>query len=420
MKRFLSLIFGAAMLCGCTADDPGQIMDGDGMEYDFITYNIKGDWVQIGTDTPWHLQFTNDTVKWTDENGKEGTADFSAAESGYTAENTLTFSGGDIPFETMLFRRMKVGAWPVSLLYQTDSADAEPERVFVYYEDERHIPEGFIPPLTPPATDEEKLNRTLMDEILRGSWTEIRTDEPAKLEFEQDQLRYTGEESTLETAYILKPAGNAENLVRVIEPSEMTVDFMELHYRLKNINGSKVRMIFGIELTDGGADDMQVTKVFAHTDDLDLIPADYVPGYEKDDVYVYAPETEPADGLFVSDAMEMLEWLGRTPADAGIDEKYITEWNIPFDGKLFGKTAVGRIENKNEIERIVIYTELIGFDECCAAFEKIYGTPEEYDIPYMGGRGTGTGRKYTDDRFRIDVSTYTEADFTMVEFSLID
>lgn len=153
LGKLLMIAAGCFVLPGCTAQVPeGNIMDGDGMEYDFTRYQLVGEWTEYGEEYPWKLTFIEGSMRWITPEGTDGSADFTLDDSASDIHRTLTFLGEDAPFDTLLFRKIAVNGWNTNCLFQLDG-DGNTIRLFVKDTDVYLLPKDYTPA---PADGEQK------------------------------------------------------------------------------------------------------------------------------------------------------------------------------------------------------------------------------------------------------------------------
>ena len=412
----------ASIFSGCS-DSKGNVMDGDGMMYEFTAYELDGDWTEVGTDNPATLRFSDDSLYVSEDGDEEIHLTFSLSEDDSIKTRTLHIKEEGAPFEVLLFRMISVNGWNVNCLFEVEG-DGNASRVFVRNIDRSYLPTGYIPSpndgidYEPEPSeglpDQDALNAEFLEDILLGEWTEVGSDSPWTVTFGKKSVTWTDEKGTGETHdYSLSLGFN--NRMRYIYLSGSLRDFMEFIYTGKVIDGNKVRVMFAAD-EPTGTTEKDIIKAFVKNEDLDLIPEGYsVDYYTDNDVEYKAPDLKEV--YFVEEGMDIAGWLGKTHEEAGISEEYVENGSISFSGYIMGYKMTGRAyERDGGIADVSVYSYDADLDEMNLKLTEEYGEPETFDNPYVAGEGATMGWTYSGDGYTLSISAYSELPYISISF----
>ena len=238
--------------------------------------------------------------------------------------------------------------------------------------------------------------------------------------FDEIETVWTRSDGTVEShGYTVSPF-ETSNDYRYITCSGSLREFTTLLYRTKVIDGRQVRMIFAVSEVTGGTEPELVME-FVKDEDLDLLPDGYVPGLYKDNVFAYrAPDNTPV--YITLDAMEFRGWLGKSFAESGVDEQYIHDGAVPFNGYLFGEKVTGAAGNSCDEDicgSVAIYSTTLSYESVCEQFEARFGEGVDSDIPYVAGDGYTTVKTFTDRDVTYTVIRRSELPYIQITFDTI-
>lgn len=127
-------------------------------------------------------------------------------------------------------------------------------------------------------------------------------------------------------------------------------------------------------------------------------------------------------------ALELANTLGKTPEQAGIDDKYVNKnppfHSIAFFAKLFGKNAHGTIEfspvdtSAHIIDTVYVNTKELSYEECREKLIEIYGEPDfENEEPYVESLGGAvTTCEFKTEKYTATLKSASEESFIHITF----
>ncbi|MBQ9048049.1 MAG: hypothetical protein IJ120_09165 [Solobacterium sp.] len=426
--RLLVMAAGFGLLAGCIRKP--QVMDGPDMMYEFASYELVGDWTEINAEKPWKLSFTRDEITCTDDAGNSSVSAFSYELDHSIDKGTLMFQTADFVFDELLFERVEIGYHKISLLFDTDGNAVK--HVFVRDSDLHYIPEGYAPaPFEEEAVKTETVDQEALDaefrKMLEGVWVTFYTEDYSGYAFagaenltnitfnDEGSVWLFNDGSTMKISYTLEPADN--NYARTLQlynASAFYPPYPQMEYRLKNIDGKQIPVLFGATPTDGGPADLQIDIGFVKEADLTSIPK----GYRGDLANDYAAEPAVREAYAIADVSESAQWLGKTFAETGADEKYMHDGVLAFEVKLFEENVQGNAYFEDTCTKTAVQVKTMTLEECLEKLTEQYGEGKEYMTPYMGGVGAVKGYVFDRDTYVIDLHQGSEQDFVTVEFRL--
>lgn len=105
MKRIICLL--AALLFSCTAREPaGNIMDGDGMMRDFVSYDLEGRWIRIDSSETEELVFDRQNVKMIHSDGSTETFPYYVNDDSelQNDDHTIFIEAEGLPYDELIYQ----------------------------------------------------------------------------------------------------------------------------------------------------------------------------------------------------------------------------------------------------------------------------------------------------------------------------
>ncbi len=426
-KKLEKIILSLAVLGLPAACAKQKNQGGDEVKYDFAGYELAGGWTEYGTGSSRTLFFAGDTVLWKDDAGKEAEFPFAVEENGSVRRRQITFSGEEAPFDSLLFRMIDVNGWSVDCLFAMPEDDATAALLFVKDSDLFLLPDGYIPMPDDGEREEEIVPEEKVDEeqlteefqiILAGEWTEIQSEAPWRAVFDEKTVTWLLPDGSQETVDYSLDRYPSSNRIRYIQPMSIrgSYGFSSLIARKKIIGGEPLYVLFAVD-EPTGTTRIDITRIFVKNGDLARIPGGYTVDYDTDNETVYR-RPDLKETLFVPDVLDTMEWLGKTPAETGVEDRYIDHGNVVFNGYLFGKKVNGKAYSIDAIDSISMYSYALDYDDCVKQFTSMYGEGEAFDIPYVAGEGATTGMQFSAEDRYITVSMSSEQLFLSITVSL--
>ncbi|MBR0413672.1 MAG: hypothetical protein IJI67_01210 [Clostridia bacterium] len=133
---------------------------------------------------------------------------------------------------------------------------------------------------------------------------------------------------------------------------------------------------------------------------------------------------DPGDYYRFGDAFEIADFLGKTPSQTGVNEKYFTVkggWQVlPFDTVLFGKTAYGwvyfageAVGDEQVADTVFVNSKELSFEQCREALIAEYGAPaSEWETPYVEvNGGAQSGCRFQSGNLCIELTQGSEREY---------
>ena len=139
-------------------------------------------------------------------------------------------------------------------------------------------------------------------------------------------------------------------------------------------------------------------------------------------------EPEKEELYPAGDVLELVSWLKKSPAETGINEKYLVEkggfLQAPFEGTLFDKPADGSVYFKEDLGEVVkkayniyIHSSEFGYEEIRELLIKKYGKPkEESEEPFTQVKGGAVQRCLFSKRgFKLTLEKASEKNYIVID-----